>query len=130
MEWLSTFLSENGSALLTGATAGMIAWAATHALVKPISLIRDKRLEVLQLAERYARLRSSAGEERIGSARSSMADAAAAMRALSRGRVGVVNLYCWFRGYDLETAVLCLNGLTTMIGYYSFPIQKIADAIT
>jgi hypothetical protein len=95
-------------------------WAATYAVAKPISHIREKRLEALHFAERYDHLRSTAPEESIRSARSAVGDLAAGMRALARDRLGIVNLYCSARRYDLEMAARCLLGLTQMVGDDSF----------
>jgi hypothetical protein len=86
-EWLRNLWCDNPTGLLAGAASGIMVWAATYAVAKPISHIREKRLEALQFAERYGHLRSTAPEESIRSARSAVGDLAAGMRALARDRL-------------------------------------------
>jgi hypothetical protein len=86
-EWLRNLWCDNPTGLLAGAASGIMVWAATYAVAKPISHIREKRLEALHFAERYGHLRSTAPEESIRSARSAVGDLAAGMRALARDRL-------------------------------------------
>jgi hypothetical protein len=96
MTSLGSFLSENVGALLAAAVTGTIAWFATHAIAKPILEIREVRLKALQLAERNARVRSTASEGRIKAAQSAIADIAAELQGLARARHGIASLYCEF----------------------------------
>jgi hypothetical protein len=46
-EWLRNLWCDNPTGLLAGAASGIMVWAATYAVAKPISHIREKRLEAL-----------------------------------------------------------------------------------
>jgi hypothetical protein len=103
--------------ILAGA-AGVLAWFAANWVGKPIADARDKCLKALKVAEQNAHVGYLASAERIVEARAALNDAVSDLRSISRGQSWPVRLYCWFVGYDLETAARALIGLHRMIGHY------------
>jgi hypothetical protein len=117
---LGTFLSAHGDAMLYGGISGAITsvptWIVSNIILKPISIVRDKRGEALQVGERFSFVTLAAPEERIRTVRYKLNDVASELRALARAQPWSARLYCHFLEYDLETSATLLMGLAEMAG--------------
>jgi hypothetical protein len=72
--------------LAASAFVGVAAWVATNFVAKPILSLREKRLEALQIAERYLGVDFGSSDELRDRALRALIDTASALRALSRER--------------------------------------------
>jgi hypothetical protein len=88
--------------LIVPAIMGVLAWFATNWVGRPILDTRQARIKALQAAEQNAYVGGAASAERVTEARAALRDAAAALRAISRGHSWQVRLYCRRFHYDLE----------------------------
>ena len=105
--------------LLIGAVSGLGAWVASGFLGRPITEIENARVQAMRTAERYAYIpapKSYAEEDRVIAARAVLGDIATVLRAHARAQPWPVQLYCQWRGYDLDLAFLAMNGLHSMAG--------------
>jgi len=117
---LGTFLSTHGDAMLYGGISGAITsvptWIVSNIILKPILIIRDKRIEALQVGDRFSSVTLAAPDERIRTVRYKLNDLASALRTLARAQPWSARLYCRFWEYDLETSAVLLMGLAEMAG--------------
>jgi hypothetical protein len=117
---LGTFLSAHGDAMLYGGISGAItsvpSWIVSNIILKPISIVRDKRMEALQVGHRFSSVSSLAPEERISTVQYKLNDVASELRALARGQSWSARMYCRFWEYDLERSADLLMGLAGMVG--------------
>jgi hypothetical protein len=87
------------------------ALVALNFVGRPILALREKRLEGLQIAERYYRVDDDSSNALRDTALKSLIEAGTALRALSREASLPTRLWCKLRGYDLDLAARCLFGL-------------------
>jgi len=97
--------------LVIPAFVGVAGWFGTHFVAKPLLAVREKRLEALQIAERYSSVSFASSDEVRDRALRAFNDTASALRAFSRERSFAVQVWCRLFGYDLALASRCLLGL-------------------
>jgi hypothetical protein len=105
--------------LFLGAVSGVATWILSNFVGKPILEIESKRTEAIKIAERYTYMAEpddQAQEDRVRAGRAAIRDAGTELRALARGQSQLAQLYCRWCSYDLEQAVLAMNGLRQMAG--------------
>lgn len=97
-------------------------WFALNFLGKPILVLREKRLEALQIAERYSHVSLASSDALRDVALQSLYDVANTLRGISREQAASTRMWCWLFGYDLEFAAQCVFGLAEgPRGEYSIP---------
>ena len=99
------------TAVIVSPILAIAAWFAVNFLGKPILALREKRLEALQIAERYSHVSISSSDALRAAALKSLNDVANALRGISREQAASTRMWCWLFGYDLEFASRCLFGL-------------------
>ena len=63
---LGTFLSAHGDAMLYGAIVTAVpSWIVSNIVLKPISIVREKRMKALQVGDRFSAVSSRAPEDRV-----------------------------------------------------------------
>jgi hypothetical protein len=97
--------------LVAAASMGVAAWFGTNCLAKPVLALREKRLEALEIGERYANVNLTSSDGLRDRALKALHDTANALRALSRERSFAVRVWCRLFKYNLAAASLCLFGL-------------------
>jgi hypothetical protein len=93
------------------AAIAVAAWFATNFLGQPILALRAKRLEAMQIAEKYLYVNHACSENLCRTARTSLHDVGNALLAYSREASFATRLWCRLWKYDLDFAAHCLFGL-------------------
>jgi hypothetical protein len=101
---------------LWGIPLAVVSWIVLHMVAKPVLNLREQRLDVLRLAERYAYFGPTDNAERVSVVRREIFDAASGLLVHSRGGSKLARLYCKAFGYDLEEAASALRGIGSMAG--------------
>jgi hypothetical protein len=98
------------SALVTALVAAF-AWVVLNFLGRPVLAVREKRLEAIQVAERYSNVGIFSSDGLRDTALKSLHDVGTALRAYSREASIATRLYCRLMKYDLNFAARCLFGI-------------------
>jgi hypothetical protein len=88
----------------------VFAWFALNFLGRPILSLREKRLEAIQVAERYSNVGFTSSDELRTAALKSLHDVGNALRAYSREASIATRLWRRLMKYDLDIAAHCLFG--------------------
>jgi hypothetical protein len=105
------FMLGAAGSVLTGMGGAALSWVALNFFGKPILTLREKRREVLEIAEKYAYVDHSSSDELHRRAFEALRDAGNSLRAHSRERALATRIYCRVFGYELDDAARAMLGL-------------------
>jgi hypothetical protein len=97
--------------MIESALVAVFAWLALNFLGRPVLAVREKRLEAIQVADRYSNVSFTSSDELRATAVRSLYDVACALRTYSREASIATRLWCRLMKYDLDLAARCLLGL-------------------
>ncbi|MFT4278918.1 MAG: hypothetical protein QM576_21440 [Rhodopseudomonas sp.] len=96
---------------LASVVVAIVAYGAVYFIGKPVVALQAKRIDVLDVAERYSAVDAGAPEDTRDAAVKALFEAGTSLRAYQRGWSTAVRLWCWLWGYDLDLAAQALYGL-------------------
>jgi hypothetical protein len=110
--------------VIASSVVAIAAWFAVNFLGKPILALREKRLQAIEVAERYFSVGSHSSDEVCAAARKSLNENGCTLRAYNRESSIATRLWCWLFHYDLEGAARCLFGLAQVAGGHISVFEK------